>query len=471
MSEIRSATANGAQADDVKVYDLVVIGSGPGGQKAAVQAVKTGKKVAVIEKHEKVGGGCVHWGTLPSKSLRESAYRWSLSSRSGSELPEMARLMKRKERVIEKESVLVFNQLNKNGVDIFWGEGRFTGGHNLEVIHQDGSLSLLAAKRVIIAVGAQPVSPNYCKVDGVRIHDSNSILNLKHTPKSMVVLGGGIIGCEYASIFQAVGTKVTLVDKRQEILNTVDHEIVFHLVDRFMTLGMDIVLEAEAKEFESTEEGLKITLSNGRVLEAETCLVAMGRQGHTAGLQLEKVGLKADARGLLKVGSHFETEVPWIYAVGDVIGFPALASTSMEQGRIAVCNAFHLNEHLSGFELYPYGIYTIPEISTIGMSEEELTEKKIPFVVGRAGYREVARGQIVGDEGGMLKLLVSPEDFKILGIHIIGDNAADLIHIGQAVMQLGGDLRYFIRSVFNYPTFAETYKIAAFNAHNKILGR
>jgi len=383
----------------------------------------------------------------------------------------MSRLMKRKERVIDKESALVFNQLNKNDVDIFWGEGRFAGGHDIEVIHADGTISVLTAKRVVIAVGAQPVSPSHCKVDGIKILDSNSVLELKHTPKSMVVLGGGIIGCEYASIFQAIGTKVTLVDKRQEILNSVDREIVFHLVDRFMTLGMDIILEAEAKTVETTEEGVRLTLSNGRVLEAETCLVALGRQGHTEKLQLDKVGLKADARGQLKVGAHYETEVPWIYAVGDVIGFPALASTSMEQGRIAVCNAFHLNEHLSGFEVYPYGIYTIPEISTIGMSEEELTEKKIPFVIGRAGYREVARGQIVGDEWGKLKLLVNPEDFKILGIHIIGDNAADLIHIGQAVMQLGGDLRYFIRSVFNYPTLAEAYKTAAFNAYNKILGR
>ena len=472
MSEIKSALSEGTPSDhDLQDYDLVVIGSGPGGKSAAVQAVKSGKKVAIIEKYEKVGGGCVHWGTLPSKSLRESAYRWSLGSRSGLELPEMSRLMKRKERVIDKEATLVFNQLNKNDVDIFWGEGRFTGDHELEVIHHDQSKSKLKAKHVVIAVGAQPVSPSYCHVDGVRVFDSNSILELKHTPQSMIVLGGGIIGCEYASIFQAIGTKVTLVDKRQEILSTVDREVVFHMVDRFITLGMEIILEAETKTLETTKDGVKITLSNGRVIEAEICFVAMGRQGHTAGLQLDKVGLTADARGQLKVGSHYATDVSWIYAVGDVIGFPALASTSMEQGRIAVCNAFNLNEHLSGFEVYPYGIYTIPEISTIGMSEEELIEKKIPFVVGRAGYREVARGQIVGDDWGMLKMLVSPDDFKILGIHIIGDNAADLIHIGQAVMQLGGDLRYFIRSVFNYPTLAEAYKTAAFNANNKILGR
>lgn len=460
-----------APASEVKQYDLVVIGSGPGGKSAALQAAKSGKTVAVIEKYEKVGGGCVHWGTLPSKSLRESAYRWSLGSKAGTGLPEMQRLMKRKERVIETESSHVFHQLSKNHVDLYRGEGRFIGGHAVEVVHADGKITTLIAKRVVIAVGAQPVAPSYCKVDGVRVFDSSSVLELKHTPKSMVVLGAGIIGCEYASIFQAVGTKVTLVDKRQVILNTVDREIVFHLVDRFINLGMDLVLEAEATRFEETQDGLRITLSNGKVIEAEICLVAMGRQGNTASLQLDKVGLVADARGQLKVGEHFETSVPWIYAVGDVVGFPALASTSMEQGRIAACNAFHLDDHLSKFELYPYGIYTIPEISTIGLSEEELTEKGIPFVVGRAGYREVARGQIVGDEWGMLKMLVSPDDLKILGVHIVGDNAADLIHIGQAVMRLNGDLGYFLKTVFNYPTLAEAYKTAAFNAYNKIIGR
>jgi NAD(P) transhydrogenase len=471
MSESNRAPIVSASANGVTEYDLVVIGSGPGGKSAAVQAAKSGKSVAVIESYERMGGGCVHWGTLPSKSLRESAYRWSLGSKAGTGLPDMERLMRRKERVIDKESEHVFHQLSKNHIQIYSGYGRFSGDHGIEVLHADGSISPLVARRAVIAVGAQPTAPSYCKVDGVKVFDSNTILNLKHTPSSMVVLGAGIIGCEYASIFQAIGTKVTLVDKRKEILNTVDREIVFHLVDRFISLGMDLELEAEATRFEETATGLRITLSNGKSIETESALVAMGRQGNTAGLQLEKVGLVADARGQLKVGEHFETSVPWIYAVGDVIGFPALASTSMEQGRIAACNAFHIDDLLSRFELYPYGIYTIPEISTIGMSEEDLTAKGIPFVVGRAGYREVARGQIVGDEWGMLKMLVDPENFKILGVHIVGDNAADLIHIGQAVMRLDGDLRYFLRTVFNYPTLAEAYKTAAFNAYNKIIGR
>ncbi len=478
-----SVISTGGQQYD---FDLVVIGSGPGGQRAAVQAAKSGKSVALIEKYEKMGGGCVHWGTLPSKSLRESVYRWSLGSKGilgrmdqGSfvcdltdvELPDMNRLLRRKERVIENESKIVEHQLERNQVHTFLGEGKFNGDHELQVVHHDGTTSTLKTKIAIIASGARPISPGYCKVDGTRVIDSTSVIGLTHTPKTMVVLGAGIIGCEFASIFQAAGTKVILVDKRKEILNTVDREIVFHMVDRFVSLGMDLVLEAEAKQFEVLPNGVKITLSTGRVLEAEVCLVAMGRQGNTDQLQLEKVGLKADARGQLKVNSTYATEVPWIYAVGDVIGFPALASTSMEQGRIAVCDAFKLNEQLSGFEVYPYGIYTIPEISTIGMSEEELMQKNIPFVVGRARYKEIARGQIVGDEWGMLKILVHKETMKILGVHIIGDNAADLIHIGQAVMQLEGDLRYFIRSVFNYPTLAEAYKSAAFNAYNQLMGR
>jgi len=471
---------------DLIEYDLVVIGSGPGGQRAAVQAAKSGKKVALIEKYPYVGGGCVHWGTLPSKSLRESVYRWSLGSKgllgrldpggfvcdlSDVELPDMARLMRRKERVIENESKIIEEQLVRNHVTTYQGEGRFSGPHEMEVLHEDGSVTRFKTKVAVIAVGARPVSPSYCKVDGIRVFDSNAILDLKETPKSMIVLGAGIIGCEYASMFEAAGTKVTLVDKRPEILANVDREIVFHLVDRFITLGMEIVLEAETKQFECTDSGVRISLSNGRVLEAETCLVAMGRQGNTDRLQLDKVGLEADARGQLKTNSTYRTAVDWIYAVGDVIGFPALASTSMEQGRIAVCDAFSLDEQLSGFDLYPYGIYTIPEISTIGMSEEELVEKGIPFVVGRAKYKELARGQIVGDEWGMLKLLVHKDTMKILGVHIIGDNAADLIHIGQAVMQLGGELRYFVRSVFNYPTLAEAYKTAAFNAYNQLKGR
>ncbi len=479
MEPIQTGVAEGE-------FDLVVIGSGPGGQRAAVQAAKSGKKVALIEKYEKMGGGCVHWGTLPSKSLRESVYRWSLGSKGilgrmdqGNfvcdldevELPDMVRLLRRKDRVVLNESSIVEDSFIRNQIHTYIGEGSFTGDHTLQVKHFDGTVSKLKTKFAVIAVGARPVTPSHFKADGTYVLDSNTVLALKKTPKSMIVLGAGIIGCEYASIFQAAGTHVTLVDKRQEILSTVDREIVFHLVDRLMTLGMDIVLEAETKTLTTSPDGVSILLTNGRKLEAEVCLVAMGRQGNTENLGLGSVGLEADARGQLKVEKNYQTKAQWIYAVGDVIGFPALASTSMEQGRIAVCDAFKINEELSGFDLYPYGIYCIPEISTIGLSEEQLIENGTPFVVGRARYQELARGQIVGDEWGMLKMLVHKETHKILGVHIIGDNAADLIHIGQAVMQLNGNLEYFIRSVFNYPTLAEAYKTAAFNAYNQLMGR
>lgn len=467
-------------------YDLVVVGSGPGGQRAAVQAAKSGKKVALIERDSKMGGGCVHWGTLPSKSLRESVYRWSMGSRgvlgkadagafvvelASAELPDMQRLMKRKERVIQVESSIIEHQLERNQIALIQGEAKFLSDHVIEVCKPDGTCVTLKSKFAVIAVGAQPVSPAYAPVDGKFIHDSNTILSIQKTPTSMLVFGAGIIGCEYASIFKAAGTKVTLVDKRQEILSTVDREIVFTLVDRFISLGMNLELEVEAVKMEKTHQGVEVTLNNGKKLFAEVVLMAMGRQGNTQNLGLENIGLKADARGLLKVGPFYKTEKPWVYAVGDVIGFPALASTSMEQGRIAVCDAFGLKEELGKFDLYPYGIFTIPEISTLGMNEEELIAKKIPFVAGRARYKEIARGNIVGDEWGMLKMLVHKESLKILGVHIIGDNAADLIHIAQAVMQLGGDLKYFIQNVFNYPTLTEAYKTAAFNAYNQIKGR
>lgn len=471
---------------EVQEFDLVVIGSGPGGQRAAVQAAKSGKKVALIEKYPKMGGGCVHWGTLPSKSLRESIYRWSMGSKgvlgkadpgafvvdiAPVELPDMQRLMRRKERVISNESEIIEHQLRRNKIQVFYGHGKFSGPHEILISCHDGKEVKLKAKFAVIAVGARPVTPAYAVVDGERIHDSNTILNLRKTPASMIVFGAGIIGCEYASMFQAAGSRVTLVDKRHEILNSVDREIVFNLVDRFMSLGMNFELEAEAEKIEKTNDGVKVKLNNGKEILADLVLVAMGRQGNTDALGLENVGLSVDPRGQIKTLNHYQTEVPWIYAVGDVIGFPALASTSMEQGRIAVCDAFGLQEQLGKFDLYPYGIYTIPEISTIGVTEEELISKQVPFVVGRARYKEIARGNIVGDEWGMLKMLVHKETLKILGVHIIGDNAADLIHIAQAVMQLDGNLKYFIQSVFNYPTLAEAYKSAAFNAYNQILGR
>lgn len=463
-------------------FDLIVIGSGPGGQRAAVQGAKAGKRVAIVEEYSEVGGGCVHFGTLPSKSFRESVYRWSLGSRGtlghekehstairSKELPDMVRLLKRKDRVVSGETQVIHDQLKRNGVTLYQGHARITSPHEVEVTGKK-QREKISGSFIVIAVGARPVSPAHLGMDGKIVHDSNSILDLKKIPKTMVVLGAGIIGCEYASMFSMAGSKVYLVDRRHEILASVDREIVNHLVERFVAGGMEIILEVEAQKIDKDADGCKLHLSNGRKISADAVLVAQGRFGNTDGLGLEEVGIDRDERGLVKVDKHFRTTVPNIYAVGDVVGSPALASTSMEQGRLASAHAFGLDTSDMPL-LFPYGIYTIPEISMVGPTEEELLSRKVPFVVGRARYRELARGQIVGDSWGLLKLLVDKKTLKLLGVHIVGDAATDLIHIGQAVMAFDGDANYFIRSVFNYPTLAEAYKTAAFHAVNQIQGR
>jgi NAD(P) transhydrogenase len=463
------------------VFDLIVIGSGPAGQKAALQAAKLGKKVAIIEEAHAVGGGCVHTGTLPSKSFRESVYRWSLGSRGtlGQEkenaitakknvLPDMQRLLRRKHRVVSAESQIIFDQLKRNNVTVYQGRASFLSANDVEVKNKK-STTKLTGSSIIIAVGARPVST--MPVNNKTVFDSNSVLNLKNLPKTLVVLGGGIIGCEYASMFATAGTRVYLVDRRHEILAAVDREIVNRLTEMFLAQGMEIVLEAETEKIETKKikggKGVRVFLSNGRRIDADAVLVAQGRQGNIDHLCLEKAGVKTGDRGLIPVDEHYCTNIPHIYAVGDVIGPPALASTSMEQGRLACRHAFQVDKGTMS-EHFPYGIYTIPEISMVGKTEEQLLEDNSDFVVGRSRYRELARGQIVGDRWGVLKLLVDKKTFKLLGVHILGDSAADLIHIGQAVMDLGGDVYYFIRTVFNYPTLAEAYKTAAFHAVNQI---
>jgi NAD(P) transhydrogenase len=481
-------------------YDLIVIGSGPAGQRAALQGAKAKKKVLIIDMMPSFGGGCVHSGTLPSKSFRESVYRYSLSSGGAlgqesesaaqmvagakktrsNELPDMTRLLRRRNRVVDGESQVIYDQLKRNHITLLNGRARLEGPHEVEV-DVGGKKKRYTGLFVFVAVGARPVPPAHIKLDHKVVLDSDSILSLKKLPKTMIVLGAGVIGCEYASMFSMAGTKVTLVDKRDQMLAAVDREIVRHLVRMFTDYHMDIVLSTEASEVKvklprgKTPGQATVKLTNGQILTAEAVLVAMGRTGNTETIGLRDAGVKVNERGLIEIDEHFRTSVPSIYAVGDVIGPPALASTSMEQGRIACCHAFGIGDpNMMGEQsmpkLFPYGIYTIPEISMVGLTEEELKKAGADFVVGRAKYKELARGQIVGDRWGLLKLLVDRKTLKLLGVHIIGDNAADLIHIGQAVMDFGGDARYFIRSVFNYPTLAEAYKTAAFHAVNQILG-
>jgi NAD(P) transhydrogenase len=436
-----------------------------------------------------LGGGCVHYGTLPSKSFRESVYRWSLSSKgalrsrssrssdkaaAAKDLPDMLRLLERKERVVADESKIIHDQLKRNGVQVFVGKGRILSASEVEVALRKGGTQKLTTEYMVIAVGSHPVCPAHLALDGKVVHDSNTILTLQKLPRSMVVLGAGIIGCEYASMFSMAGTHVSLIDRRHEILASVDREIVAHLAERFESQHVDILLETEAKEIKMLPGGgCELTLSNGRKVPTDVVLVAQGRFGNIEGLGLDAVGIDHDERGLIKVDHHFRTTVPTIYAVGDVIGAPALASTSMEQGRIAARHAFQISDALNAAmpKFFPYGIYTIPEISMIGPTEEELKTRGADFVVGKAHYRELARGQIVGDRWGLLKLLVDRKTLRILGVHIVGDNAADLIHIGQAVMAFEGDVQYFIHNVFNYPTLAEAYKTAAFHAHNQIVAK
>lgn len=467
-------------------FDLIVIGSGPAGQRAALQGAKAGKTVAIIEEYKKVGGGCVHFGTIPSKSFRESVYRWSLGSRGTlgqetehhanpethkrREMPEIGRLFKRAQRVITAESDVIQAQLKRNNIKIVQGRARLVSKNEVEIQHAgSGKKEILEATIIILAPGARPIAPKHLAVDGEMVLDSNSILDLKDLPKRMVVLGAGIIGCEYASMFAMAGTQVYLVDRRHEILANVDRQIVNQLVDRFVAQGVEIILQTEATKIEKDTKSktARVHLANGRVVETEVVLISLGRAGNTEDMGLAEVGVALDERGLIQVDKEFRTSIPNIYAVGDVKGQPALASTGMEEGRIACCNAFQIeNAHMPA--VFPYGIYTIPEISMLGRTEEELVAAKEDFVVGLARYSELARGQIVGDRWGILKLLVDRKTQKLLGAHIVGDNAAELIHIAQVVMAFEGTVNYFIKSVFNYPTLAEAYKTAAFHAVNQI---
>ncbi|MCX2932186.1 Si-specific NAD(P)(+) transhydrogenase [Mycobacterium sp. CVI_P3] len=458
-------------------YDLVVIGSGPGGQKAAIAAAKLGKSVAVIERGKMLGGVCVQTGTIPSKTLREAVlYLTGMSQRElygasyrVKEKITPADLLARTQHVIGKEVDVVRNQLMRNGVELYVGHGRFLDEHTIEIEDPTRAEHITVGGRyVIIATGTKPARPAGVEFDENRVLDSDGILDLKSIPTSMVVVGAGVIGIEYASMFAALGTKVTVVEKRDTMLDFCDPEIVealrFHLRDLAVTFRFG----EEVTAVDVGSAGTVTTLASGKQIPAETVMYSAGRQGQTDHLDLANAGLEADNRGRIFVDDKtFQTKVDHIYAVGDVIGFPALAATSMEQGRLAAYHAF--GEPTAGMtELQPIGIYSIPEVSYVGATEVELTKDAVPYEVGVSRYRELARGQIAGDSYGMLKLLVSTEDLKVLGVHIFGTSATELVHIGQAVMGCGGTIEYLVDAVFNYPTFSEAYKIAALDVMNKL---
>ncbi len=457
-------------------YDLVVIGSGPGGQKAAIAAAKLGKTVAVIERRLMLGGVCVNTGTIPSKTLREAVvYLTGMSQRElygasyrVKEKITPADLLARTQHVIGKEIEVVRSQLLRNCVELYVGHARFTDAHTLQVEDSSRAESIsVSARNIVIATGTKPLRPTGVEFDESRVLDSDGILDLKSIPTSMVVVGAGVIGIEYASMFAALGTKVTVVEKRPTMLDFCDPEIVealrFHLRDLAVTFRFG----EEVTAVDVGASGTVTTLASGKQIPADTVMYSAGRQGQTEHLDLEAAGLEADARGRIFVDDEYRTKVDHIYAVGDVIGFPALAATSMDQGRLAAYHAF--GEPCKGMtELQPIGIYSIPEVSYVGASEVDLTKDSIPYEVGVSRYRELARGQIAGDSYGMLKLLVSTEDLKLLGVHIFGTNATEMVHIGQAVMGCGGTVEYLVDAVFNYPTFSEAYKVAALDVMNKL---
>jgi NAD(P) transhydrogenase len=458
-------------------YDLVVIGSGPGGQKAAIAAAKLGKTVAIIERGRMLGGVCVNTGTIPSKTLREAVlYLTGMSQRElygasyrVKDKITPADLLARTQHVIGKEVDVVRNQLMRNGIQLYEGHGRFLDEHTILVEDPTHAESISVAGRYfIIATGTTPARPAGVEFDENRVLDSDGILDLKSIPGSMVVVGAGVIGIEYASMFAALGTKVTVVEKRDTMLDFCDAEIVealrFHLRDLAVTFRFG----EEVTGVDVGSAGTVTTLASGKQIPAETVMYSAGRQGQTAHLDLVNAGLEADNRGRIFVDDKtFQTKVDHIYAVGDVIGFPALAATSMEQGRLAAYHAF--GEPTAGITaLQPIGIYSIPEVSYVGATEVDLTKDSVPYEVGVSRYRELARGQIAGDSYGMLKLLVSTEDLTVLGVHIFGTAATELVHIGQAVMGCGGTVEYLVDAVFNYPTFSEAYKVAALDVMNKL---
>jgi NAD(P) transhydrogenase len=460
----------------MREYDLVVIGSGPGGQKAAIAAAKLGKSVALVERGRMVGGVCVNTGTIPSKTLREAVvYLTGMSQRElygasyrVKDKITPADLLARTQHVIGKQVDVVRSQLMRNRVDLVLGHGRFVDPHTI-MVEEDaqGERVTVSGDYIVIATGTKPVRPSGVEFDERRVLDSDGILDLKSLPPSMVVVGAGVIGIEYASMFAALGTKVTVVEKRDNMLDFCDPEIVEALKFHLRDLAVTFRFGEEVTAVDVGASGTVTTLASGKQIPAETVMYSAGREGQTGNLDLSQAGLEPDNRGRIFVDEKFKTKVDHIYAVGDVIGFPALAATSMDQGRLAAYHAF--GEECDGMTaLQPIGIYSIPEVSYVGATEVELTKNSIPYEVGVCRYRELARGQIAGDSYGMLKLLVSTTDRKLLGAHLFGTSATEMVHIGQAVMGCGGTVDYLVDAVFNYPTFSEAYKVAALDVTNKM---
>jgi NAD(P) transhydrogenase len=458
-------------------HDLIVIGSGPAGRRAAVQAAKLGRSVLVIEGRRRVGGVSVHTGTIPSKTLRETALNlsgWRERGFYGSSyrVKEVIcgdDLGMRLGKTLEHEVDVLEHQFQRNNVRTLAGMARFTEPNTLAVIQSDGAELAVSADKILIAVGTEPFHPENIPFDDQHVLDSDAIITAPRVPRSLVVIGAGVIGIEYATIFSALDVPVTLIEPRDSFLDFVDREVIGEFVHMLRDRGMTIRLGCSVDRIERGPDGWPVTwLTDGRRIRSDMVLYAAGRKGATGALALDRCGLATDHRGRLEVDPKtFQTAVPHIYAAGDVIGFPSLASTSMEQGRIAACHAFGLPIPPAP-AYFPYGIYAVPEISTVGLNEEECRARKIGYEVGIARFRETSRGHIMGLHAGMMKLIFSLKTRRLLGAHIIGEGATELVHIGQAVINLKGTLDYFIENTFNYPTLAEAYKVAALDAWNRM---
>ena len=459
--------------------DLAVLGSGPAGQKGAIQAAKLGKRVVVIDAVDHLGGACLNQGTIPSKTLREAildltGFRkrsYYGSAQEGSDIS-INDLNFRLQKVIEDQHALIARQFAKNEIESACGFARFASEDCVEVVDPSGAvLETICAERFLVATGSRPRNPDDVPFDGHVILDSNSILNLDYLPQSMLVLGGGIIGCEYGTMFAALGTQVTMVDRAERLLPRLDKGIAQRFGEYIEQMGVELQMQQTVREIRRTADGqAEVELESGQVLRAQCLFYALGRLANVEGLQLDRAGVWQDARGYIEVNPLFQTSNPRVYAAGDVIGQVSLASTAMEEGRLAVRNAFALKTHQFP-EFFPYGIYTIPEVSGVGPTEEELKAEGVNYQVGLAYYYELGRGPIAGDTTGMFKLIFHAETLEVLAVHIIGSNATELVHIGQLAIDFHARVHYFINQVFNYPTFAEGYRIAALNGLNKLADR
>jgi len=457
-------------------YDLAVIGSGPAGQKGAIAAAKLRKKVVVIDRRDMVGGCSLHLGTIPSKTMREAIlYLSGMRQRTfyggdyrAKEDISAEDLSSRVDVVLQRESDVVRAQLKRNGVATINGMARFADAHTLEISDGNGHMATITADTILVACGTRPAENPLIVTDAKRVFNSDQLLHLPLIPRELIVVGGGVIGLEYAAMMTALNTRVTLIDQRPTLLEFADHEIIESLCHHLREEGVIFRLGEQVTSVTTEKDERVIAhLESGKTVRGDALLYAVGRQANSDRLRLEAAGIVADARGRIAVDENYQTSVPHIYAAGDVIGFPALAATSMEQGRLAVLHSLGFPVKTSTL-LLPFGIYTIPEISMVGRTERELTAAKVRYEVGISRFSELARAQMIGDERGLLKLLFDPDTLRLLGVHVMGESATEIIHIGQAVLALGGTIDYFRDTVFNYPTLAEAYKVAALNGLNKV---